>query len=286
MLKIKKIFKSIWDEFIYGGHLVSLGAVSVVFTASLLLNIKITWDFLLIIYLGTESVYLYNRYKEFRSDFLTNPERTEYIKKYIKIIPLIIFLFFLIGFSILIYHKNFPALFFAVFLLIIGLLYSEVFKGFTRKALGFKSFFVSLIWALLVVFLAIYYFLPLNLSLFLIFSFVLLRLIVNTSFFDIKDIETDKREDLLTLANILGPKKIIRILSSITILAVVPIISGVYLKLFPQSSIMLLFTIPYTFYYFKKSQNKKINASFLYNVIVDGEFILWPFFILIGEFFL
>jgi len=286
MLKIKKILKSIWDEFVYGGHLLSLGAVSVVFTASFLLNIKITWDFLLIVYLGTESVYLYNRYKEFRTDFLTNPERTEYIKKYIKIIPLIIFFFSLIISLILIYHKNFSALFFAVFLLIIGLLYSEIFKGFTQKIVGFKSFFVSLMWALLVIFLAIYYSLSLGLILFLIFVFIFLKCFVITSFFDIKDTEGDRKEGLLTLVNVLGQKKLVDILNLTTVLAVIPIILGFHLKLFPQSSIMLLFTIPYSFYYLKKSQNKKINTSFLYNVIVDGEPILWLFLILIGELFL
>ena len=79
-MKLKKILNSIWNEFVYGGHLLSLGAVSIVYTASILLDIRITWDFLLVVYLGTESVYLYNRFKEYKVDFLTNPERTEHKK--------------------------------------------------------------------------------------------------------------------------------------------------------------------------------------------------------------
>ena len=280
---VKRTLKAIWKEFIYGGHLLSLGAVSIVFTSAVLLNIKITWDFLLIVYLGIQSIYLYNRYKEYKKDFLTNPERTKHIGKYVKYIPLIIFLFFVIIFSILIYHKNFLALFLGLFLLIMGLLYTKIFKNLTQKILGFKSFFVSLMWALLVIFLAIYYSLPFNLALLLIFIFIFLRWIVNTSFFDIKDIESDKREGLLTLANVWGEKKLINILSLLAILAIVPIIIGVYLKLFPIFSLMLVFTIPYTFYYLKKSQDKKTNTAFLYNVIVDGEFILWSIFVLIGK---
>ncbi len=283
---IEKILKSIWKEFIYGGHLLSLGAVSVVFTSAVLLGIKITWDFLIIVYLGTQSVYLYNRYKEYKIDFITNPERTEHIKKYVKMIPLIIFFFFLIILSILVYYKNFSGLFFGSFLLIMGLLYSQVFKGFTRKIIGFKNFFVSLMWALLVIFLAVYYSSPLNWALFLVFTFVFLRWVVNTSFFDIKDMESDQKEGLLTLANVLGQKRLINILSLIAGLAVIPMVFGFYLGLFPKFSLMLLFTIPYTFYFFKKSQDNKTNIAFLYNVIVDGEFILWPFFILIGKYFL
>jgi len=66
---IEKILNSIWNEFVYGGHLLSFGAVSIVYAASILLDIRITWDFLLVVYLGTESVYLYNRFKNIRLIF-------------------------------------------------------------------------------------------------------------------------------------------------------------------------------------------------------------------------
>mgnify|MGYP001562821980 CR=1 FL=1 len=71
---IEKILKTIWKEFVYGGHLLSLGAASIVFTSAILLEIKITWDCLLVVYLGAQIIYLYNRYKEFKKDSLTNPE--------------------------------------------------------------------------------------------------------------------------------------------------------------------------------------------------------------------
>jgi 4-hydroxybenzoate polyprenyltransferase len=282
----KKILKIIWNEFVYGGHLLSLGAVSIVFTSSILLNLKITWDFLLIVYLGAQSIYLYDRYKGFKKDILTNPERTKHIEKYVKYILPILFFFFLIIFLILIYHKNFLALFLGLFLLTIGLLYSIIFKNFTRKIIGFKNFFVSLIWAMLVIFLAVYYSLSFNLALFLLFIFIFFRFIINVGFFDVKDIENDKKDGLLTLANVLGQEKLINILKLFSILVIMPIIIGVYLDVFPLFSLMLLFTIPYTFYYLKKSQDKKMDTSFLYNVIVDGEFILWSFFILLGKFLL
>jgi 4-hydroxybenzoate polyprenyltransferase len=286
IMKIQKFLKTIWNEFVYGGHLLSLGAVSIVFTSSILLEVKITWDFLLIVYLGAQSIYLYDRYKGFKKDILTNSERTKHIEKYVKYIPLIIFFFFLIIFLILIYHKNFSALFLGLFLLIMGLLYSVIFKKYTRKIIGFKTFFVSLMWAMLVILLVVYYSLPLNLALFLLFTFVFLRLIINTNFFDIKDIESDKKEGLLTLVNVWGREKLINILKLLSILAIMPIIIGVYLKILPLFSLMLFFTIPYTFYYLKKSQDKKTDTAFLYNVIVDGEFILWSFFILLGKFLL
>lgn len=285
-MKIEQILKLIWDEFVCGGHLLSLGAVSIVFTSAILLNIEITWDCLLVAYLGTQSVYLYNRYKEFKQDFLTNPKRTRHIEKYIKYIPFIIFLMSFSAITIVIYFNKISALIFGLLLLSGGLLYSKFLKKITKKIVGFKNFFVALVWTLLVVFLVFYYSSPLNLPLFLLLIFIYLRWITNTAFFDIKDIDTDKEEGLLTFSIIWGRKKLLNILSVITILAVIPIISGVYLQLFQKSSIMLILTIPYTFYYFRKLENKNVDISFLYNVLVDGEFIFWPIFILLGEFLL
>jgi len=276
---IEKIVNSIWNEFVYGGHLLSFGAVSIVYAASILLDIRITWDFLLVVYLGTESVYLYNRFKEYKVDFLTNPERTEHIKKYVKYIPFIIFLMTFSAIVFVVYFNKISALTFGLLLLIIGLLYSLFFKKITEKIIAFKSFFISLMWSLLVLFLAIYYSAPINLALFLFSVFVFLRFFVSVSFFDIKDIKTDKQEGLKTLAVVLKQSTLWQFLSIIAILAVLPLIIGVYLRVLPISSLMLFLTIPYTFFYFKQLENKNISPYFLYNVIVDGEFIFWPFFI-------
>lgn len=281
---IEKIVNSIWNEFVYGGHLLSFGAVSIVYTASILLDIRITWDFLLVVYLGTESVYLYNRFKEYKVDFLTNPERTEHIKKYVKYIPFIIFLMTFSAIVFVVYFNKISALTFGLLLLIIGLLYSLFFKKITEKIIAFKSFFISLMWSLLVLFLAIYYSAPINLALFLFSVFVFLRFFVSVSFFDIKDIKTDKQEGLKTLAVVLKQSTLWQFLSIIAILAVLPLIIGVYLRVLPISSLMLFLTIPYTFFYFKQLENKNISPYFLYNVIVDGEFIFWLFFVLSGNF--
>ena len=283
---IEKIVNSIWNEFVYGGHLLSFGAVSIVYAASILLDIRITWDFLLVVYLGTESVYLYNRFKEYKVDFLTNPERTEHIKKYVKYIPFIIFLMTFSAIVFVVYFNKISALTFGLLLLIIGLLYSLFFKKITEKIIAFKSFFISLMWSLLVLFLAIYYSAPINLALFLFSVFVFLRFFVSVSFFDIKDIKTDKQEGLKTLAVVLKQSTLWQFLSIIAILAVLPLIIGVYLRILPISSLMLFLTIPYTFFYFKQLENKNISPYFLYNVIVDGEFIFWLFFVLIGKHFL
>lgn len=278
---MKKILTAIWNEFVYGGHITAFAAMSIVFTAAILLEIKITWDCLAVVYVGTQSVYLYNRYKELDEDSLTNSKRTKHIKKYAKYIPFILVCFVLVFVVALLSLKNLLVLFFGLALLFAGLLYTKCLKKCTKKIVGFKSAFVSLSVAFLVIFLALYYSSPFNLSLFLIFLFVFLKVLINTNFYDIRDIKGDQKEHLFTLPIILGEKRTIKTLNALNIFAGALIIASVYLGLLPKFSLILLLTVPCTFYYLKKAKSEKINI--IYYVLADGEVILWSFLILLGE---
>lgn len=285
-MRIKQILKFVWNEFVYGGHLISLGAVSVVFASAILLNIPVTWDFLIIAYFITYTVYLYNRLNEFKEDFLTNPERTRHIKGYIKHVPCFIFFCTMIIVAMLMYFGNLLSMAFGLLLLLFGLLYSLIFKKITQKIIGFKNFYVAFIWTLLIVFLAVYYSFSMNLSIFLILAFVYLRCFMGTSFYDIKDIKSDEKENLLTLPIILKKKIFIRFLNIINILALLPIIIGVYLELLPRFSAMLFLVIPVAFYFLRKLENKKENLPYLSEIAIGLEKISWSIFILLGIFLL
>jgi len=285
LLQKSKIFLTLlWNEFIYGGHLLSLGAVSIVYTAAVLLGIKITWDGLLIFYLGPQAVYLYNRYKEFKEDILTNPERTKYIEKHVKMIPLLIFFLILIFVGILLYFNKAVVLLFSLLLFLFSFFYSLVFKKITKKIVNFKNFFVSLMWSLLVMVLIIYYSFSFNLSVFLIIIFVFLRLFVNTNFFDIKDIESDEKEGLLTLPIILGRKNFLNLLHVINFISFVPIIIGVIEQILPCFSLFLLLLFFYSLFYLEKIRKQNINIQKISYIMVDGEYILWPLILFLGKF--
>lgn len=287
MQKIKNIIRSIWNEFIYGGHLLSLSAVSVVFTPAILLKVEITIDFLIIIYSSTYAAYLYNRYKELKEDCLTNPERTRHLKKQIKKIPLIIFCFTTIFIVTLLCFSNFTALIFGLIIFVIGISYSLFFKKITQKIIGFKSFYIAFSWSLLVIFLFVYYsFSFTSLSVFFVIIFIFIKCFADTSFYDIKDIESDKKENLLTLAIILGKKRLIKLLNLMSILALIPIIFGVHLRVLPIFSLMLCFSIPITFYLLRKIERSKNNVAYLSEVSIGIEKISWSFLILLGNFLL
>jgi 4-hydroxybenzoate polyprenyltransferase len=286
MPKIKKFLKIIFDEIVYGGHLFSLGAVSIAITTSILLSIKVTWEYLIIIYLGTHSVYLYNRYKELKEDKKTNPERTLHTEKKAKIIPYIILVFIMAFFSILIFFDKKAVLSFMIILLVLGFMYSLIFKNLTKKLPGFKNFFVSLMWALQSAMLIIYYNHPPNLAFILVALFIILRIFSHEIISDIRDYEGDKERKLLVLPGIFNKQKLINILILISILSFIPLVIGLHLKLFPIYSIILLLLLPYSLYYLAKLNKEKITKLFLYDIIIDGEYILWFPLILLGKSFI
>jgi len=281
---IEKILKPIWNKFVYGGHLACLGVTALAFAVSILLNIKITWEFLVMVYLLSELTLLFNYYKEINRDVLTNPERANYHKQHLKFLPFLIF-FYGIGFLILmICFGNFKNITMGIFLIFLGILFTLIFKKITKKITGFKTFYVSLCFGLLVFFTAIYYSFPLNSVVLLIFLFVFLRLSVNISFFDIKDIESDRKEGLRTFPIFFGKDNFLNYLHIVNLLSFTPIIFGVITKTLPFFSLFLLFLFFYSLYYIEKAKNKNTNIRTLSYTLVDGEYFFWPIILLLGKF--
>src|SRR6185369_11250720 len=77
----KKILSAIGTEFVYGGHLLSLGATGIVLTVVLILNLPVKLIILVIPYLISQVVYSYNHYKEIDEDLDSNPERSKFIQQ-------------------------------------------------------------------------------------------------------------------------------------------------------------------------------------------------------------
>ena len=283
-MKFKRSVLSVWNELVYGGHLLALGAVSAIYTLSVLLGIHITWDFLVIAYLGIYAPYVYNRYKEFNKDLTTNPERTQHLSKRIKYMPFIVALAVLAMAGILLYFHKYVPLLFTCFLVLLSFTYTLLSKRISSKVIGVKNFYIALTWALVPVLLALYYSKSLiSLPLLLVVLFLYLRMFESTTFFDIKDIESDKEDGLLTLPIVLGKKGVLQFLCMLNLITVLPIIVGWYVGDFPTYSLLLILVVPYTFCYIYALIRKRVNSSFLYNVIVDGEFVLWTAFVLLGR---
>lgn len=281
----EKFLRFLSKEFVYGSHLLALGAVGIILTLNLVFSINMSWGLLIAVFLGTYSIYLYNHFKEFGADSLTNSERTRHIAIYRKHIPLIILCSILIFVSTLLFSNKVSTLFFGLGLLILGLLYSEFLKRVTRKVIFFKTFFVASMWTLLTILFVFYYSFSFNIAFYLILIFIFMRSFLHTSFFDIKDIKLDKEEELKTLPIILK-EKFFCYFNFLNILSITPIIFGVYSKLLPSSALMLLLTVPYAIYCFEKIRAKNACVIRLSYIFTGGEKILWPILVSLGKLFL
>lgn len=285
-MSLKNKFDFLFKEFIYGGHLQCLGASSIVFITAFFLKLNIRMDALAAAYLLFYPLYLYNRWKEIEIDYITNPERTKYLKTYIKYMPFIFASVILILIIFLFRFGNPISFALGMILLILGLMYTTIFKKVTRKIILFKNFYVALFFTLLVLFTSLYYSLPLikplvAVPLIILMIFVFGKAFLMQIFLDLKDVESDRTEGLKTLGVLIGRDKAYKALKILSVLTTVPIIIifSLFIPLFPKSALMLLFAVLFNFYSFKIAEDK----NYFGYILGSGEFVLWPILILIGE---
>jgi len=277
---LKKIPKLIWDEFVFGSHFVAVGDVLVLVTLSIVLNIHVTISFFIVVYLSILAVNFFNRYMDDDEDELTNMDRSNSVRKYFKLMPQVMAGLFLISVGITALLAPFSALVFMLFLFGVGIFYSVFLKKVTKRIIGFKNVMTAMPYALLVVFMATFYNSPLTTAVWLLTLFYFLRMLVNTIFFDIKDIASDKRDDLKTFPVVFGEAKTKNKLIWLNLLSAIPIIVGVVWNILPPFSLALLTAIFYSFLYLGRGKPFKKQTT-LYNIVVDGEFIFWLPYVLI-----
>lgn len=284
--KSNNLLKSIWDEFVYGGHLLALGLSCMVFMSAMLIGVKITFEFLVVIYLLTLAPCLFGRYVDLKEDALTNPERSSYLSRKAKYIPVMIVSSIVVVVSILLLNRKLPILFIGVGLILFSFLYDLFFKKLTRKIIGFKNLYVGILFSMLVVMMMFYYGQHFGQAFYLTFTFLFLMTTMGAAFSDIKDIESDKKEGLKTFAVVLGHKKTLFFLMLVTVLSLVPILYGVTNNILPAFSVALVLVIPYNLYLFRESLRKDVNADYLYGFLFDSQLILWLVFVMVGEVFI
>ncbi len=283
--KITNVKRFLISEFMYGGHILALGSSFVAVSTMILSNVAIRWEFLPILYLMTLCIYNFDHFKELETDFTNNSSRVNHLLKYKKILPLLIAFYGAAFIVLLLVFGNLQSIIFGMVFLTMGLVYSYKVKEFTGKILAFKNFYTASAVALSVLFTVIYCGHGINYLFLAIFIFLFLRFLINTSFCDIKDMDTDKKQGLLTLPLYFGKSKFLILLHLINFLSFMILLSAVIMNIIPISGSFLLLVNLYCFYYIEKSKNPKTDISVLSNLMVDGEFIFWPILLVAGRFF-
>lgn len=274
---LKSKLKSMAIEFIYGGHLLSLGASAIVLTVIILLGIPINWIPVFIAYFISQIVYTYDHYRDILSDSLSNPERSEYLLRRKRIIEISLLLYAFI-FLLLILYTNLASIILSLVIVIGGILYTSYFKKhITRRFAGFKNIYTSFFWAILIFLVPFFYGEPLSLFYILFGIFVFFRLFVNTVYFDIKDIESDSQDKLKTFATLFGERGTLIFLQVLNILSLIPLVWGIANGYIPGAAYSLALLVVYSFLYLTVSLRLNIKQlRVLSYVVVDGEYIFWP----------
>ncbi|HLE49349.1 MAG TPA: UbiA family prenyltransferase [Patescibacteria group bacterium] len=274
------------NELVYGGHLLSLGASGIVWSVILLNGSDGGFPIVVLAYLISQLVYNIDHLKEEKIvSSQGNAERTSYLEKTRKkqVFALMIYVALFIAFGVL---SPLPVFLLSSSIVLGGILYTLKLKKMMKEIVGLKNIYISFFWGVLSFLVPLYYFLnPLNPVFISISLFIFLRWIVNSTFFDLKDIESDKKINIKTLPVVFGFTKTINYLHLFNIFSGLALILFVYFSVLPTYTIVLLFLWIYSMFYLARAKylTDKDLRSLSY-IVVDGEYILWPFAILIGKY--
>ncbi|MGD1055582.1 MAG: UbiA family prenyltransferase [Nitrososphaerales archaeon] len=278
----------LYGELVYGGHLLALGTASIAATAALVLGRTPTWDLLLMAYLFSFGAYMVNRSSDFDQDRVSHQERTAYLEGRRRLLPSIAAGSFGAGY-ILAILRNLPLFAGLLVPLVLAVSYSvgseRMGRAFgmsrLKEGLFVKNMTVSFGWSLIPFLVGLYY-LQLPVALIALCPFVFLRLMVNTVFFDVRDVEEDAADGVRTIPVSLGTD------ASQRLMDVMDLASGLYAALLALcgvipafAGLLVLFT-PYSFVYRYFSRRSTKHKDSLRDLAADGEYVLWGFVTWLG----
>jgi len=277
-----------YKELVYGGHLLALGTSSMAATAAWVMGMAPTWDLLLMAYLFSFGGYTINRISDFEQDAVSHPDRTAYLKNRRGWLKGAVAFSFGLGY-VLAFFRSFFFFLGLLLPLLLALVYSvgserlkeKIGVSRLKEATLVKNVTVSFGWSL-VPFLVGLYFSQLPAAVFAFAPFVFLRLMVNTIFFDQRDVDADASFGVKTLPVRMG------MAGSTRVMDVLDLASGVYLAVVVAAGVLPLFAgalllfVPYSFAYRFYASSGKHRDS-LRDLVADGEYVLWGVVTTIGH---
>jgi len=269
----------------YGGYYAALNSPLLLLSVSIILNTKCDIQIMAMSYLLPLIVYSYDYYKDLKKDNAVDSERTAFLSEKSKKYPFILTSYILTLLFLIFLFSNVKLTLFIIGLVVSGILYTTAFKVVTKKIPFFKNIYTALTWAMGgTFFLIFYYSMGITAPFLLIFLVIFIRVLINIIFFDLKDIEADKKEGLKTLPAILGKKKSINFLHLMNMFSFLPILIGVYLGWIPNFALALLIFFFYVFYYIQKSKNLEgDNLHRISHTMADSEFVMWPVVLIMAK---
>jgi 4-hydroxybenzoate polyprenyltransferase len=280
--RLQSVKSFIRDEFIYGGHWLALGGSFLVLTIMLFLQISIHWEFLVVAYLSGMIIYGYDRYRDIATDSSDNVKRSNHLKRCSRFLPFALMGYGIAFFALILFFGTLESIVFGAIFVSGGVLYTHGSKKVTKKIMGFKTYYTAFFVASLVIFTMLYCSYQFYWAVPILFVFLFLRMFIDCSFCDIKDMDADQKNHLLTFPVVLGKERFLKILHLLNIFSFLPIFIGVALQVIPMFSLFLLISSFVSIYYIEKARNSTTDIRSLISYVVDGEFVVFPIALMIG----
>ncbi len=274
-------FSLVYKEFVYGGHLLALGTASIASSAAYVLGKGPSWDLLLMAYLFSFGAYTLNRASDFEEDRVSHPERTSYLEARRRQLPVLAVASFALGYALAL-ARNLLFFFGLLLPLLLAIAYSVGSKrlvkvlGFARLKEGLlvKNMAVSFGWSLIPVLVGLYY-LELPIAVLALCPFIFMRLMVNTIFFDARDVIADVEFGVRTLPSSIGLARSWRLMNAIDIASAAYVAGLAAVGVLPAfAAVFVLFT-PYSLAYRYYSLRSTKHGNSLRDLVADGEYLFW-----------
>lgn len=260
------IFLSISSIFI------AINCLLLVYFSFLLYSISIDLNLLLSSYLLTFTVYSLDKLSSIKEDSICMKERAGFIERHKKILTYVTVASYII--AIYLSFSNSLALFAVLFPQFIGIIYSIKISDFRLKDItGVKNIVVALSWAVVGTFL------PLEnnrrnlIQILLIFYLFFTKLFINTVLFDVRDIEGDGANGVITVPVLLGIEKTRILLLILNSTLIFWLIFSYIQGFFQKYLLIIIFAICYGYWYILHFCRKGIKIGKSLDLLVDGEWI-------------
>ncbi len=275
--------ENILNYIVRSGSILAASSGAIVLANTIVFGAQIDFMIILLAFMLTFSSYHINRIAELEQDGISHPQRTTFIRKH-RLLDFLAILAAAISLYIA-FTRNINTFIFAILPPVVVMLYSFKILRVRRlkDILIIKNVIVAASWALGMFLTASYFELPFTPAVYAMAIFFFLRFFVNTIVFDIRDIVGDTMNRVKTIPIHFGElttRNYLLIVNTISGLFLLVAISLGYLPFFAH--LLNLITI-YGYVYIFLSTDKKTDKHFLCDVIVDGEFLLWPILLIIGK---
>ncbi|MDG6243225.1 MAG: UbiA family prenyltransferase [Methanolobus sp.] len=279
--QLTKLTNLFWKEMVFGGHLFAMGSVAVILVCATLFRLQVGLDILFCSYLLFYAIYLYDYSQGVSADELTNSSRARYLRSKHKAMCTVLITSLLLV-ALLFLFANIVTTFIAVCILLLGLLYGNYFKKVTKRIPAFKNFFVSFVWSFMVLFVFIYYSLPITYSALMLSMFIFIRMMNIQILFDVRDAEGDRKDGLLTIPALFSERHYPLILRSVNYLSILFVTVCVFLDLLPLLTLAFIPMFYYAAGYINNVvKSKKKSSSY---VFAACEPIMWSVLIFSGRY--